>query len=62
MPRKKTTAKAPSEESVSKEQYERDAMYSAYVHGQSINDIAERFHLESLEVLEVIQAVEAARK
>lgn len=36
-------------------------MYSMYVHGTPINQIAEKYKVEVQEVVEVIQAAEAAR-
>lgn len=38
-----------------------DEMYALYVHGKSINDIAEEFKVDSLEVLSVVNKIEETK-
>ena len=39
----------------------KDRVYHCYVHGETVNDIAARFELETQEVLEMIQSIEQGR-
>lgn len=52
-PKKEQTSPEPSDDA--------QLAYSAYVHGEPINDIAFRMRLEPREVLEMIVAIEQDR-